>query len=315
MSPDSVATAAQLACLLEASAPKPGNVSPGRHFHDARYEDFLASAAAIGPAMALAGQRPIGPTVLAAVEATARWAPSNTNLGIILLFAPIARTAIEMSHAAGGEPETPPGVLPGPLPGAPPVRGISIAALRDGIDTVLAATTIADARALYAAIRLARPGGLGQVDAQDVRDEPDATLQIVMALAADRDAIAREYATGFAATFDTGLPALSRARSDGLAWDAAIVETYLVLLAAAPDTLIARKRGAGEAESVSRAAAAIVAAGGVRTPAGRSHLDAFDERLRDPRNASNPGATADLTAATLFAYLLAGDYHPRPTVP
>src|SRR5918995_3951284 len=47
-----VAAAAQLACLLEASAPKPGNVSPGLHFHDTRYEDFLASAVAIGPAMA-----------------------------------------------------------------------------------------------------------------------------------------------------------------------------------------------------------------------------------------------------------------------
>jgi triphosphoribosyl-dephospho-CoA synthase len=303
VSPDSVATAAQLACLLEASAPKPGNVSPGRHFHDIRYEDFLASAAAIGPAMALAGQRPIGPTVLAAVEATARWAPSNTNLGIILLFAPIARAAIESSLTAAG-------------PARPqPARSISIAALRDGVGAVLATTTIADARAVYAAIRLARPGGLGHVDAQDVRDEPDATLQVVMTLAAERDAVAREYATGFAATFDTGLPALSRARSDGLSWDSAVVETYLALLAAAPDTLIARKLGAPEAESVSRAAAAIVAAGGVRTPAGRSHLHAFDDRLRDSRNAGNPGATADVTAAALFAYLLAGDYHLRPTGP
>jgi triphosphoribosyl-dephospho-CoA synthase len=303
VSPDSVATAAQLACLLEASAPKPGNVSPGRHFHDTRYEDFLASAAAIGPAMALAGRRPIGPTVLAAVEATARWAPSNTNLGIILLFTPIARAAIESSRTAAGSA------------GPQPARGISIAALRGEVDAILAATTIADARAVYAAIRLARPGGLGQADAQDVRDEPDATLQAVMGLAAERDAIAREYATGFTATFDTGLPALSRARSDGLSWDSAVAETYLVLLAAAPDTLIARTLGVPEAESVSRAAAAIVAAGGVRTARGRSHLDAFDQRLRDPRNAGNPGATADLTAAALFAYLLAGDYHLRPTVP
>jgi triphosphoribosyl-dephospho-CoA synthase len=307
VSPDAVATAAQLACLLEASAPKPGNVSPGRHFHDTRYEDFLASAAAIGPAMALAGQRPVGPTVLAAVEATARWAPANTNLGIILLFAPIARAAIEMSPASIGES--------GRSATAPHASGISIAALRDGIGAVLAATTIADARAVYAAIRLARPGGLGRVAAQDVRDEPDAALQVVMSLAAGRDGIAREYATGFVATFDTGLPALSRARSDGLSWDSAVVETYLVLLAAAPDTLIARKRGGAEAESVSRAAAAIVAAGGVRTPTGRSHLDAFDQRLRDPRNVSNPGATADLTAATLFAYLLAAGYPPRLTVP
>ena len=52
-----VRRAAQLACLLEVSAPKPGNVSPGRHFADTRYEDFLASAAAIGGPLAGAGTR------------------------------------------------------------------------------------------------------------------------------------------------------------------------------------------------------------------------------------------------------------------
>jgi triphosphoribosyl-dephospho-CoA synthase len=70
---EDVAVAAQLACLLEVSAPKPGNVSPGVHFRDARYEDWLASAAAIGPSLAVAGTRPLGRTVLDAVERTSRW--------------------------------------------------------------------------------------------------------------------------------------------------------------------------------------------------------------------------------------------------
>src|SRR5207244_13249649 len=65
-----VAVAAQLACLLEASAPKPGNVSPGADFHDARYEDFLASAAGIGPAVAAAAERPRRATTPAALAAT-----------------------------------------------------------------------------------------------------------------------------------------------------------------------------------------------------------------------------------------------------
>lgn len=301
LSPDSVATAAQLACLLEVSAPKPGNVSPGRHFHDARFEHFLASAAAIGPAMARAGERPVGPTVLAAVEATARWAPSNTNLGIILLFAPLARAAIEATSRSSSAAE------------ANLAVPVTLDALRDGVEAVLAATTVADARAAYAAIRLARPGGLGRAESQDVRDEPTATLQVVMTLAADRDAVAREYATGFTTTFDVGIPALARARNDGLSWDSAIIETYLTLLTAAPDTLVARKLGTPEAVSISRAATAILAVGGVRTTTGRSHLDALDQRLRDPHNAANPGATADLTAATLFAFLLASDYHPPTT--
>src|SRR5258706_9708705 len=89
-----VAIAAQLACLIEASAPKPGNVSPGRSFADLSYEDFLASAAAIGEPMAGAGTRPVGATVRLAVEATARWTRSNANLGIVLLLAPLARAAM-----------------------------------------------------------------------------------------------------------------------------------------------------------------------------------------------------------------------------
>ena len=99
-----VAAAAQLACLLEASAPKPGNVSPGRHFADARYEDFLASAIAIGIPLAGAGTRPVGATVRLAVEATARWTRSNTNLGIVLLLAPLARAALLESPVDGPTP-------------------------------------------------------------------------------------------------------------------------------------------------------------------------------------------------------------------
>jgi len=280
LSPDVVATAAQLACLIEVSASKPGNVSPARHFRDARYEHFLASAAAIGPAMMRAGARPIGPTVLAAVEDTARWSPSNTNLGIILLFAPLARAAVV---------------------GRPP-------ALRESLAAVLAATTIADARAVYAAIRLAHPGGLGRVDGQDVSQEPTATLREVMGLAAGRDGIASEYATGFETTFAVGVPAIRSARQSGLSWDDATVETYLTLLATYPDSLIARKQGADVARDVLQQAAAVLAAGGVRSAAGRGEIEALDLALRDPHNAMNPGTTADLTAATLFVALLEGDW-------
>lgn len=276
LAPDMVATAAQLACLLEVSASKPGNVSPTQRFRDARYEHFLASAAAIGPAMMRAADRPIGPTVLAAIEATADWVPSNTNLGIVLLFAPLARAAL---------------VAP-------------IEALRDSVAAVLSAMTVADARAVYAAIRLAQPGGLGTVDGQDVAEEPTATLREVMSLAAGRDAIAREYASAFATTFDRGAPALRRARRDGLAWDDATVETFLTLLAGSPDTLIARKRGIEAAHDVSRQATHVLEAGGIRSAAGRRETEAFDLSLRDPHNAMNPGTTADLTAAALFVVLL-----------
>ena len=275
-----VAFAAQLACMLEASAPKPGNVTPLHGFHDARYEDFLASAAAIGPVFAAAGDAPLGRLIHGAVEATARRTRANTNLGIVLLLAPIARAA----RMAGDEP------------------------LRDRLAHVLASTTVDDAAEVYAAIRLAQPGGLGRAAEQDVSESPSVPLRETMALAGDRDAVAREYVTDFAITFEVGAPAVERARADGLPWSDATLETYLVLLSAQPDTLVTRKLGADRAAAISRDAGAALAAGGVRSRAGRVAVAELDRALRDARNRENPGTTADLTAAALFVHLLGGGW-------
>ncbi len=308
-----VGAVAQLACLIEVSARKPGNVSPGNHFPDARYEDFLASAAAIGGPLAAAGCQPLGRTIRRAVEATARWVRSNTNLGIVLLLAPLARAActVQMSRdaigtdAATGEAmrgfseDGATGYLRGWVPG-----DLHRAVVRQ----VLAGSTVGDARDAYAAIRLAAPGGLGRVAAQDVATEPDVTLLEVMRLAAHRDGVAREYATAFETTFETGAPALARARQDGLSWEDAVVETFLVLLAGAADTHIVRRGGEPLAAEVSRRARRVLDAGGVRSAAGRDAIEAMDRALRDSKHLANPGTTADLTAAAAFVVLLGGGW-------
>lgn len=281
-----VASAAQLACLLEASAPKPGNVHPGARFHDVGFEDFLASSAAIGPALLSAGDHPLGETILAAIRATRRWTAANTNLGIVLLLAPLARAALEPPHEPSHEP--------------------SHDSLRARTSRVLDATTVADATLVYDAIRLAHPAGLGRSDEQDVSTTPTVPLRDAMRLAADRDGIAREYATDFRMTFEIGAPAVVKARRDQLSWNDSIVETFLTQLAAVPDTHVARKLGARTAEDISRQAAHVLAAGGVRTGAGRAELARLDRGLRDDRNARNPGTTADLTASAIFVALLGG---------
>jgi triphosphoribosyl-dephospho-CoA synthase len=277
--PAEVAAAGQLACLLEVSAPKPGNVSPDRHFHDTRYEDFLASAVAIGPALMEAGGQPVGKVVRRAVEDTRRWTRSNTNLGIVLLLAPLAKAAL----LSGG-------------------------ALRLRLTRVLADTTVLDAEDVYAAIRHARPGGLGEAAAEDVSNPPSVSLREAMALAAERDAIAREYVTDFALTFDVGVPALRAALDEDLSWGEASVDAYLRLLDASPDTHIGRKLGSREAEAVSVRAREVLKAGGTRTAAGRTALARLDAELRDPRNRRNPGATADLTCAAIFVVILEGGW-------
>jgi triphosphoribosyl-dephospho-CoA synthase len=176
---------------------------------------------------------------------------------------------------------------------------------------VLSTTTVDDARDTYAAIRRASPGGLGQVSEQDVSGEPTVTLLETMRLAADRDSVAREYATAFETTFLAGAPALERARGDELGWDDAIVETFLTLLAAHEDTHIVRRAGAARATDVTNGARDVLAAGGVRTAEGRQALAEFDRRLRDERCRANPGTTADLTAAAVFVVLAGGGWTRR----
>jgi triphosphoribosyl-dephospho-CoA synthase len=273
---DAVAGAAQLACVLEVSAEKPGNITPSHDFHDTSYDDMLRSAIAIGPQLARGGERGVGETVLAVIEASRATANANTNLGIALLLAPLAKAAL-----AGGP-------------------------LRERLGETLRALDVDDARAAYAAIRLAGAGGLDERVRHDVRSEPTVGLRDAMASAAGRDSIASEYLTDFALTFETGIPALVAALGDGLAERKAIVELHLRLLAATPDTLIARRRGTDAATRVSAGASDVLSAGGVRTAPGRRALRSFDASLREPGNALNPGTTADLVTATLFVALLEG---------
>ena len=162
--------------MLEVSAEKPGNITPSHDFDDTTYEDMLRCAIAIGPELVV--DRGVGETVLAVVEASRRVAPANTNLGIALLLAPLAKAAL-----AGGP-------------------------LRERLGETLRALDVADARAAYAAIRLAGAGGLDEPVEHDVRAEPAIGLREAMAAAAERDSIASEYVTDFALTFEVGLPAL-----------------------------------------------------------------------------------------------------------
>ena len=258
---------AQIACLLEATARKPGNVHRLADFPgDAHYLDFLLSAAAIVEPLNGAATLGVGRCVLNAVEATRRVIDTNANLGIILLLAPLAAVP----------------------------DGID---LRSGMIDVLNRTTIDDCRFVYRAIRLAAPGGLGIAPEQDVRDEPTITLVEAMRLASDRDAIARQYANGYVDVFDLAIPALARALQTGQGTEAAIVSAFTTTLAAIPDTLIVRKRGREVAEEASRRARIAVDTG---------DFASLDTWLRADGHARNPGATADLIAAALFVALRSG---------
>ena len=262
-----------LACVLEVSASKPGNITPAHDFSDTTYADMVRSALALGPVFARPNvlRRSVGELISDGVDATSRVAGANTNLGIVLLFAPLARAAV-MRQA--DEP------------------------LRAAVQRILAELGIGDAAAAFPAILRATPGGLGEAPEHDVRAPARVTLREGMAAAAHRDSIASEYATGYAIVFDGGLPLLVQALDAGAATLEAIVLLYLGLLAAQPDTLIARKAGDAAARAVSVAAREVL--DGTRSVA------ELDAALRVDGNRLNPGTTADLVAGTLLAALLSG---------
>jgi len=271
----SIGLCGQIACIWEATAWKPGNVHRFCDFDDSNYLDYLLSAAAIASVLESAGRQPVGKTILEGVRATRRVARTNTNLGILLLLAPLAAVPRDQE-------------------------------LRAGLTAILEGLTVEDSRDAYQAIRLAVPGGLGKVPDQDVSEIPTLPLRQVMSLAAERDLVALQYVNGFREVFDEGLPALLGALQNSPDMERAIISCYLHLLADHPDSLIARKRGKPEADEASRRAAEVLARGWPNLEAGRQTLAALDDWLRDEGHARNPGTTADLVTACLFVALREG---------
>jgi len=271
---------ATLACILEATAPKVGNVHRGADFADLTLHDFLVSGVAIAPAMDKAADLRIGRTVLAAVQATCTVVQTNTNLGIVLLLAPLA-------------------AVPRNQPLAP-----------ESVHTVLATLTPDDAAQVYQAIRLAQPGGLGNVEEMDVAHEPPADLLLAMRAAAQRDLVARQYVEDFRLVLGEVVPFLTAGRSRGWSLTDTIIHTHVTLLSRYADSLIARKCGLGTAEQASAMASQVLAAGGPGDEAYYEALADFDFWLRADGHRRNPGTTADLIAAGLFVALRDGLLQP-----
>lgn len=278
----SIGQCANLACLLEAAAPKPGNVHRGADFEGLCFNDFVVSAVAIAPAMQSARQRGIGSAVLDAISATRALVSTNTNLGCVLLIAPLAAVP-------SGQP------------------------LDQGIGEVLASLTSDDAARVYEAIRIAAPGGLGQVEEMDIVDSAPRDLIAAMRLAAGRDLVARQYTNGFADVLSRVVPWLVEGQSAGWPLTAAIVYSHVRLMAEFPDSLIARKCGMQVAQEAADRARQVLSGGAPGDDDYERGLGDLDFWLRSDGHRRNPGTSADLIAAGLFAALrerlLVGPFH------
>jgi triphosphoribosyl-dephospho-CoA synthase len=269
-----VAAAFKAACLDELDAPKPGNVHVFASGHRMSTDEFQASAGAAAAAVAQPGAR-VGERIHAAVEATLAAVGVNTNLGIILLCAPLAAATEIVSSG-----------------------------LRTGLARVLNELDVDDARLAFRAITRAAPAGLGRVEQHDVFGPATVTLRRAMAVAAERDRIARQYVSDFEDVFELGDPLLANAlaRATHPRW--ATLAVYLGFLSAFPDSHIVRKHGTGVAEATRRAALPFHRRmqSSEAIEALLPDLLAWDTKLK--RDGINPGTSADLTVATLFAHRL-----------
>ena len=293
---------AQSACVLEATAAKAGNVHPDASFEDAHWQDFMVSAIVTAPLLDQVAEFGVGHTILQCVRATQDAVGHNTNLGMLLLLAPL--TAAAHRASASESPAAAP-----PVPTTSSTSATSPASLADHLAAVLADLTSEDAAAAFTAIAEASPAGLGQTDRGDVHAPPPADLSLVdaMRLAADRDDVAKQYATNFADIFDRLTPQLAAHLAAGMPTDLAIVTLHLQQMAHTPDTLIRRKCGDAEATESQRRAQHVLDAGFPRTDAGAEAMNDFDAWLREsPNHQRNPGASADLIAATIFCAMHAG---------
>ena len=275
MNSQQLANAFKAACMAELEALKPGNVHIFADGHGMTVQDFIVSADAVSEVIAQP-HLSLGERILQSVQATQNAVKMNSNLGIILLCAPLIQAKLHLNGTG----------------------------LQANIHAVLGGTNIGDAEACFAAIQLANPAGLGAVDAHDVYQSADCTLQQAMQAAAAYDSVARQYTNNFADVFD-GLSFYQKAliKWQRPAW--ATTALHLHFMSSFLDSHIVRKHNETIAKLVQNQAVehADEFAKSYNPKNYQAQLLSFDAALK--KQGLNPGTSADLTVATLFLHAIA----------
>lgn len=261
-----------VACVTDIEALKPGNVGLHSAGHRMAYRDFIRSADLCAGPICAPGVS-LGKRVLNAINATRSGISHNTNLGIVLLCAPLIQAAYRRQDKQS---------------------------LHDALAEVLATTTVDDAVNVYEAIRLSGAGNLGMVVAADIADIPSVTLCRAMCFARNQDMIARQYVTDYADIFDFALPCLLEFQTRWGYNNWPVTGVFLALLARYPDSLVARKFGVDKAEQVRHDAELLYCgfSGSQEPEVFRERLLAMDEGFK--KDGLNPGTTADFVVATVL---------------
>ncbi|WP_456375313.1 triphosphoribosyl-dephospho-CoA synthase [Methanocaldococcus sp.] len=282
MNPFDIMKASQIACCLEVSSFKPGNVHRNRDYRDIKYHHFINSGIAFGNVVYEASQddKNVGLYIKKAVIESRKWSPTNANLGIIMLHIPIAMASGKLDNFNKNE-------------------------LKKNLKKIAENTTVEDAINVYDAINIAmayvdKPKKGPDVSSKDAKRElieNGLTLLDVYKISAEWDNISKEWVDNFKISFE-GYELLKKYYKELNNINLAVTKTFLNILAEYPDTLIARKKGFETALKVSKMAKDVL------KNFNEEKVKEFDNYLSKEDNKLNPGTTADLIASSLMIFIL-----------
>lgn len=271
MNQTNIAQMYQQACLAELEALKPGNVHIFADGHGMQVQHFITSAEVSAYPMSQP-EFSVGQRIYHAVKATIDAVGCNTNLGIILLCAPVIQSYLDNSQIF----------------------------TKEHLRQTLSDLTCLDAKFVYQAIQLANPAGLGRLEKHDVNEIPTITLLEAMHAAQNYDAIAQQYVNVYEQVFSYGVAEYKeiKMRWESEAWVNTAV--YLNFLAHITDTHILRKFGREAALAVQQQAKLHYQAF-INQDNPKLYMPAllkFDATLK--AKGINPGTSADLTVANIL---------------
>ena len=275
---DDLKSAYLFSCKKDIELIKPGNVNLLSSHKDTKAQDYLDSA--ILSSKELFNQNySLGKRILESVNVTRSQVNVNTNLGIILLCAPVIQSYIDFNNLD----------------------------LRQGIKKTLSTSSIKDTHDLCAAINISSPGGLGDSDMYDTASYPNASIKQIMDYSQEYDRISYQYSHNFSDIFDFIIPKLEFLNQRYESLDISLSLLFIEILAKIPDSHISRKFGDKIAKKTSNNARDLLKI------LDREHdpdylakaLNNLDYEYK--KKGINPGTTADLLVASLMIYKISGN--------
>lgn len=262
--------------MLELQALKPGNVHIFADGHRMTIQHFITSAE-VSADLLCQPDLSVGERIFGAVKATYEAVGLNTNLGMLLLCAPLIQARLQASASQS---------------------------LSESLNLVLNDLTIEDGRLASQAIVLANPAGLGSASQFDVRQPVDVSLLEMMRYAQHQDRIAWQYANAFLDILGFGVQRYDEAMAKWHNTAYATTALYLGFLTHQLDTHIMRKHGTALAMTVMAEAQRMDAefSASENPKLMQRKLMEWDASLK--ARDINPGTSADLTVASLLANAL-----------